>query len=238
MTETTAEQITWHGDLADRLVDVSLIQTHPENPRIGDVDAIVDSIQVNGVYRPLYVQQSTGHILGGNHTFAALRRLGATHVPVQYVDVDDDRARRILAVDNKASDLGTYDNQALLDLLQSLDSDLTGTAYTEDDLADLIIDLEADPPDTDDIEAGPGAEKFNPDAQRTGVHRRIIVLDLSVDRYLWLVDALRQVCEKRNVESNAAAVLMMASDFTGTPVPRENEGLAEEGADAPESDEQ
>ena len=110
---------------------------HPENPRRGDVGKIRDSIEASGFYGALLVQRSTGHVLAGNHRLLAARAEGLTSVPVIYLDVDDDAARRVLLADNRTADLATYDEGDLAALLTSL-PDLTGTGYTSEDLAKLI----------------------------------------------------------------------------------------------------
>ena len=59
-------------------VEADKIREHPRNPRKGDVEAIKESMQANGVYRPVIVQKSSGYILAGNHTYRAMRELGET----------------------------------------------------------------------------------------------------------------------------------------------------------------
>jgi len=125
------------------LVDVSQLQHHPMNPRRGNVDAIASSISENGFYGTLVVQRSSGYVLAGNHRLRAARKLGIERVPVTYVDVDDDRARRILAVDNRSNDLATYDDDELIELLRSFDGELDGTGFTNDDLVKLLEDDDA-----------------------------------------------------------------------------------------------
>lgn len=146
-----------HPDLAGLLDDdLDHIRPHPRNPRNGDTEAIVESIRANGLYRPLYAQRSTGCILAGNHTYAAALELGATALPVIWLDVDDDRAERIMLVDNRSADLGTYDDGLLVALLRDLDdteASLLGTGYTEDDLLLLTQGLDAIEPDEDENRA-------------------------------------------------------------------------------------
>jgi hypothetical protein len=52
------------------------------------------------------------------------------------VDVDEDQAARIVAADNRTSDLAEYDERLLLELLAEL-PDLDGTGYDPGDLAEL-----------------------------------------------------------------------------------------------------
>lgn len=131
-----------HPSLGSLLVPIDKVRPHPANPRNGDVDTIRESIEVNHLYRPLYVQYATGYILAGNHTYAALMELGAEHVPVIVLDVSDEEASRILLVDNKAADLGGYDYGLLVDILHQLEVSeqaLLGTGYVEDDLRHLEL---------------------------------------------------------------------------------------------------
>lgn len=132
------------ASLLDNMERVSLedIQPHPENARKGNVAAIRESLEENQQFAPLVVQRGTGYILSGNHTYRAARELGWTEIDVVYADVDDDRARKILLAANRTSDLGTYDDEALLNLLEALGDDFQGTGYTADDLDDLLSALD------------------------------------------------------------------------------------------------
>lgn len=125
-----------------RTVPIEDLIEHPDNPREGDVGAIAVSMEQNGVYRPLVVQASTKFVLAGNHSLKAMRTLGHKRVPIVEVDVDDATARRIMLVDNRASDLASYDNQLLTDLLTDIAREnpeaLLGTGYDGDDLDELL----------------------------------------------------------------------------------------------------
>lgn len=139
----------------------SALHTYHQNPRKGDVGMIAGSLKAHGQYKPICVNIGTftaypNEVLAGNHTLAAFRDLAEQNpddprweeILVHWVDVDADTAARIVAVDNRASEVGTNDNQALLDLLGGLGSDLTGTGYDSDDLAELM--KLATPPTIDD----------------------------------------------------------------------------------------
>ena len=130
------------------LVPVGLLHLHPENPRQGDVGAIHDSITANGFYGALVVQRSSGHVLVGNHRLQAAAHAGVEELPVIWVDVDDDRARRIMLADNRSGDLASYDEAALVDLLSELagtEEGLAGTAWDGDELDRLL--RQAEPPE-------------------------------------------------------------------------------------------
>lgn len=119
---------------------------YPGNPRVGNVDALMESLAVNGPYQPVIVQRSTRHVLAGNHTVKAARNLGWDSLPVRWLDVDDDQARRIVLADNGTSDLASYDDAALLALLDDLDGDLAGTGWDDDSL-DALRELVETPLD-------------------------------------------------------------------------------------------
>lgn len=134
------------GELKTVYVPLDNLTPHPNNVRVGDVAMIAESIKAHGQYRPIVVQKSTGFILAGNHTWKAMREVGEPKIAVTYVDVDDEEALRILLVDNRANDLASYDDTALLELLESLAStelSLAGTGYQESDLEELLAAIES-----------------------------------------------------------------------------------------------
>lgn len=122
---------------------VSKLSEHPENARRGDMSAISASIEANGFYGVVVAQKSTGHVLAGNHRLRAAKAAGAKEVPVAWVDVDDTEAKRILAADNRTSDLGTYDDEKLARLLDDLNAEgeLSGTGFDVADLDEMINSL-------------------------------------------------------------------------------------------------
>lgn len=127
-------------DLTDMMVEIDLMSQHPQNPNNGDVDAIAESILAHGFINPVLVQRSTGHILAGNHRYAAMLALEQTKIPAVIIDVDDDEALRILIADNRTSELAIRDGhalQAILDQLNKSDIALVGTGYDDDSLAEL-----------------------------------------------------------------------------------------------------
>lgn len=135
-------------------LDVSGLALFHKNPRRGNVDAIVDSIRANGIYKPIVVNRGSltgrpNEVLAGNHTVQAVRRLAEEEpddarwsaLDAYVVDVDEENASRIVVVDNRTSDLAATDDRTLLELLSTLD-DVDGTGYVEDDVDDLRAMLE------------------------------------------------------------------------------------------------
>ncbi len=125
-------------------VDIDSVRQHPENPNNGDVEEIMESIEVNGMYRPIEIQASTGYIVAGNTTWEACKMLQAKVIPVKALPIDDDHARRIVLIDNKSAEHARRDpalEKEMLDKLVGTAEDpeeirraLLGTGYTEREL--------------------------------------------------------------------------------------------------------
>lgn len=137
-----------HG-IAEPLIGLAApitdVQPHPANPRIGNVVKIAESLAKHGQFKAIVVQDSTGFICAGNHTWKAAKLLGWTHAAFARLDISDEDAKRILAVDNRTGDLGEYDDRLLAELLQELaesDDGLAGSGYEAEDLEDLVALLE------------------------------------------------------------------------------------------------
>ena len=129
-------------------VPVSELSEHPENPNRGNVSAIRESIAENGFFGAVLAQKSTGYILAGNHSFRAACQSGADKIPVIWVDVDEDRAKKIMLADNRMAEKAFRDEEQLAALLEDLnkrDRGLLGTGYDAGDLDALLTSLS--PPD-------------------------------------------------------------------------------------------
>ena len=126
--------------LETRSVPLKDLSPYPANPRNGDIDLIRESIRAHGQYRAMVVNRRSMQVLAGNHLLHAMLAEGFTEGLCHFVDVDDEEAARIVLVDNRASDLGKYDDGLLAQLLESL-PDLSGTGYDDRALQDLLGSL-------------------------------------------------------------------------------------------------
>ncbi|HOP45223.1 MAG TPA: hypothetical protein PLA11_16990, partial [Flavobacteriales bacterium] len=128
--------------------------------RRGDIGVISASLKAHGQYKPIVVNKGTytgrpNEVLAGNHTLMAIRDLAEQHpdddrwgsVLVHWIDVDDDRAARIVLVDNRASEIGTVDFEQLYSLIGDL-PDLEGTGYDQEYLT-MLSEVTGGPPDLD-----------------------------------------------------------------------------------------
>lgn len=225
------------------------LNTYHHNPRRGDVNTIAESLRTNGQFRPIVVNRGTHtgrpmEVLAGNHTLLAARHLDGTpheitELDCYVVDVDDDRARRIVLADNRTSDLGRYDDEALASLLETLDDDLEGTGYDEDDLADLMAELEEqeDLPDsyttTSDPQAtresqgrGEGLMNHTSDDEKAASYAergtRMFVLSFPYEQYVWVAKQLDEYAANHPDagDTHPSMVIHLLAEANGAEPPR------------------
>lgn len=132
--------VFFHEDSRPLLVPITHVKQYENNVNSGDVDAVVESIRASGFYGAVIAQQGTGTLIAGHTRYAALLDLGATEIPVLWVQVDDVAAARIRLADNRTTRLGRDDPALLLEELEALrrsDLELIGTGYDNDYLETL-----------------------------------------------------------------------------------------------------
>lgn len=145
-------------NLEYRVVPIGELTPHPSNPRQGNVAVIKESLRELGQFRPIVVNAGTKtgrpmEILAGHHLVQAAQELDWGAVQVTLIDVGDVAATKILLADNRTSDMATYDDRLLAEVIASIRDDLEGTGYTQEDLEAMEKLLEDYTPhgDPDDI---------------------------------------------------------------------------------------
>src|ERR1019366_2069407 len=111
-------------------VDVALKELKPldANYRIHATTVVVESLKVNGQFRPIVVNKRDNTIVVGQAVADAAKVLGWESLKVTYIDVDHDTAVKISLVDNSSADLAWYDTKALARMLMSVE-DIIGTGF-------------------------------------------------------------------------------------------------------------
>ena len=194
-------------------VSIDTIKTYPNNPRRGNVSLIKESLTEYGQYKPITVNLATNQILVGNHTYQAAVELGWKEIEVTYVNVDDKTAAKIVLIDNKATDLGKYDNEALLELLESL-NDLEHTGYSVDQYDDVLARIEEEKtPTFADNPMAEYSERFTQKATR------MLMMDYPNEIYLWVMDKLAQFRNQNQLVSNSEAILKLVETITNEKAP-------------------
>lgn len=188
-------------------IPLASLTPYPGNPRIGDVDLIAGSIRANGFYGALIVQASTRFVLVGNHRLLGAVAEGLDALPGLIVDCDDDDARRINLVDNRSTDLASYDVAVLARLLgglRNVPGGLAGTGY-DPDTVDLLLRQLAE-----GETAGLVGEGLTP-SEREGLRSgaQSLVLPFASDVYERVVVALALVAAEQDCD-RSTAVLRLA----------------------------
>lgn len=189
------------------VVPIESLHEFPNNPRVGDVDAIRESIRENGLRGALTVQRKGRRVLSGNHTLRAALAEGVTEVPVKWEDVDDRAAKRIVLAFNRAADLGYYDN----DLLASDewlggydgDDDLLGTLYSAAD-REVLLDTVRDQPGNQQSGGGGGSGQTD--------DTRSVVLPMDGADYVAVIDGLAKLREWWGLDTNAEVMVRLVAD--------------------------
>jgi hypothetical protein len=215
------------------------LKPYPNNPRKGNVDLIAESLEAYGQYKPITVNKRTNEILAGNHTYEAAKKLGWEDIAVAYVDVDTATAAKIVAIDNRASDQGSYDTEMLLKLLDEM-PDLKATGYGQDDYDDLLalLDEETTPeiaPDTAFAPTSFGVADSPDDNVVQGIkmseyadryaekQTRIFMVDYHNTVFIWFIDKLTEYRAKHNLTTNADALIHLMEVESGEKAPNESQ---------------
>ena len=121
-------------DLIPLATPIENLKSWEKNPRKGNVDAVARSLARFGQRKPIIVNRGTGEVIAGNHTFAAAKQLGWKQIAVVWVDDDEQTATAFALADNRTQDLGSYDEDLLEDLINSIkEQDLfLATGYGEE----------------------------------------------------------------------------------------------------------
>jgi hypothetical protein len=151
------------ADLTALATPIGQLDPLPGNPRRGDVDAVAASYATFGQRKPVVARRGDdgrGTVIAGNHQLAAAKKLGWSHLAVVWVDDDDTTAAAFALADNRTAELGGYDDDALVAMIQAVAAEdealLSATGWSDGDIA-LIGDntVTGDSTDTAGDAAGP-----------------------------------------------------------------------------------
>ena len=196
-------------------MDPNTLELHPENPRQGDIGAIVTSIEQNGWYGTLIAQKKSRRVLAGNHRLQAALALDMKEVPVYWVDVDDTEAQRILLADNRVSDLATWDDSILVGLLEGLanDGELLGSGYDGDDLDALLYNAALNDTDLGNLlDDNPTPGEREDAINAAGI--RAIIMPFALEEYNDVVARLALARTELKVDSNAEVLATLLRERT------------------------
>ena len=123
-------------------IELSKLVPYKDNVRIHqkrNLDTIKNSMREFGQYKNIVVRKGTMEILCGNGTYEAAKALGWDSLMCNLVDVDDEKARALMIVDNRSSDLSQNDDKALLELLKDFDDEVLCLAgYSDEEVENML----------------------------------------------------------------------------------------------------
>jgi hypothetical protein len=198
-------------------VKIEELKQYPNNPRRGNTKLIAESLSEYGQYKPIIVNKLNNEILVGNHTYAAAKTLGWKEIEVTYIEVDAETAAKIVLVDNRATDLSGYDNNALLELLERL-NDLEHTGYGEDEYDDVLARIEEEKtPRVIDGLAKNGQQEIASQieglAERyKAVDTKVFMVELENTIYIWTIEQLGRYRVKTGAMSNSDALVKLLEE--------------------------
>lgn len=215
----------WRGadNLIPLLTPCNDLHEHPRNVRQGNVERLIWSLNHFGQMVPIIVQSKTPEgatrnvIVKGNHTYKAAVAIGWRSIAAVFVELDDDTAYQYLLADNKASDIATYDKEALRQGLQSLSDagQLQNTLFTADDLDDLTSSLgtlesvyqqfEGDYSD----DPATRAARAEREQTRVAVKMREVPVVITVDQHVIFMDNIR-LLQKEYKTGGAIETILLA----------------------------
>lgn len=110
-----------HESIRHLAVPISTLVPLENNPRRGDVDAIVASYREFGQIKPVVVRPNgdgTSTVIAGNHQVEACKRLGWETIAVVEFDGDNTRAVAFALADNRTNELGATDSNLLYEMIE------------------------------------------------------------------------------------------------------------------------
>lgn len=127
-------------------VKLSDLKPDPKNTRRHDernIEAVKTSLKQFGQYRPFVVQKNGMIIRVGNGMFEAMRQLGWDEGDAVVLDMTDNEAATLSILDNRSSELATWDTKMLAEIWKELPTELAeATFFSEDEIKNLLkVDL-------------------------------------------------------------------------------------------------
>lgn len=110
-------------DLIQLALDINSLVPLENNPRRGNIQAIMSSYSEFGQMKPIVVRPNdngTFTVVAGNHQLEAAKKLGWTQIAAVQMDVDNSRAVAFALADNRTMELGHTDPAELNDMVIDL----------------------------------------------------------------------------------------------------------------------
>lgn len=117
--------------------DPANVRKHSER----NLQAIRSSMQRFGQRVPLVVQKQGMLIRAGNARYYVAKELGWSEMAALVIEEDDLNATAYAIADNRTAELADWDNQALIDIVDSLDVDKDVIGFSDEEIQELVDNI-------------------------------------------------------------------------------------------------
>lgn len=190
-----------------------------------NLETIQKSLTQFGQRKPIVVWKDT--VIAGNGTLRAALALGWTDIEITRVpdDWSKDQITAYAVADNRTSDLASWDEEVLLDILADLSEyDLiAASGFTDDEIDDLRAIVEEAEPDvthptnvTDSLTISDLAERYANRATRQ------LVSDYPNHVFVWVVERLGKLRLEKDLDSNSQAIVYLIEEYYREEAPEWN----------------
>lgn len=187
-----------------------------------NIETIQKSLTQFGQRKPIVVWKDT--VIAGNGTLRAAMALGWADVEITRVpdDWSKDQITAYAVADNRTSDLASWDEEVLLDILAELGDNamIEASGFTDEEIDDLRAFVEESMPDVThplNVTNLPGiselAERY---ANKT---TRQLVSDYPNHVFVWVVERLGKLRLERDFDSNSQAIVYLLEQYYGEAAP-------------------
>lgn len=190
-----------------------------------NLETIQKSLTQFGQRKPIVVWKDT--VIAGNGTLRAALALGWTDIEITRVpdDWSKDQITAYAVADNRTSDLASWDEEVLLDILADLDGYdlLAASGFTDEEIDDLRAFVEEAEPDvthptnvTDSLTISDLAERYANRATRQ------LVSDYPNHVFVWVVERLGKLRLEKDLDSNSQAIVYLVEEYYREEAPEWN----------------
>jgi hypothetical protein len=183
---------------------------HPK-PQQDALSGVLNSV---GWIAPVIVNQRTGHVIDGHLRVSLALSKGEKTIPVDYVDLDENEEKILLATFDYITGMAVYDREAVDTLLSEINA---GDAGLEALLE--AIDIKHGALQEAALSGVDGERGQTPD-ERLDIFMNAsikqIVLYFQLDEYTDIVQRLARVRHDTGVESNTEAVVKLLEAYENT----------------------
>lgn len=138
-----------HPSLRDMAVGIGLLKPLPNNPRSGNIEAIMRSYQRFGQLKPIVVKANgdgSYTVMSGNHQLEAAKRLGWDSLAVTEMNADDSEAIAFALIENRFGELGSVDrgrvHDHIVDVYETMPDLFDAVGWDDFEIASMGVDTE------------------------------------------------------------------------------------------------